>query len=73
MNSENIARVRNAVNAAGDVLKTRLQPTAEHPERNAYAHLWRSIKNTFGASYKDLSDDVVEEVLALVDRELSNG
>lgn len=66
MNSENEAKIRALASAIGDELKGKLPPLPDHPERNSYAHVWRSIKEHFGASYKELSDEQVPEILNLL-------
>lgn len=58
--------VRSEVNALGDELKGVLPPHPDHPERNPYAHIWRTIKEKYGVSYKELGDDRVDEILALI-------
>ena len=63
MNTENRKLVMEAVGEAGTYLKDKLQPTPEKLERNPYAHIWHAIKEKFGASYKDLSDDLFPQVL----------
>lgn len=69
MNVENKKKIVATVNLIGDELKSTLIPTLEHPQRNAYAHVWRSIKEQFGKSYKDCDDvevdRIIEHVLSL--------
>jgi hypothetical protein len=67
MSPENKKRIQEAVAKAGDELKEKLQPIAEHVERNAYAHLWRGIKGKFGKSYKDCDDVQAEDILAHIE------
>ena len=39
-----------------------------HPKgRNPYAHIALSIKENFNSSYKDISDEKVEDVLKFID------
>ena len=41
-----------------------LKPSRYHPNgRNAYAHIVLSIKEKFGQSYKDISDDKIDEII----------
>lgn len=58
--------VRSEVNTLGDELKGKLPPHPEHAERNPYAHIWRTIKEKYGVSYRELGDNQVEEVLTLI-------
>lgn len=67
MNRENEAKIRELAGIIGDELKGKLPPLPDHPERNSYAHVWRSIKERFGASYKELSDEQVPEILELLE------
>lgn len=66
MNVDNQKLIRSIVNLAGDYLKDKLPPHPNHPERNAYAHIWRSIKEKFGKTYKDLDDSQVLDIVCLV-------
>lgn len=66
MNEKNVKLIRSAVNSTGDELKGKLQPHPDHPERNPYAHIWRTIKEHYGVSYKELTDDKVEDILTLI-------
>lgn len=66
MNDVNMKLVRTEVNMIGDELKATLQPHPDHPVRNPYAHIWRTVKEKYGASYRELDDDQVEEIIALI-------
>ena len=66
MNEDNMKIVSSEVNTVGDELKGKLSPHPEHPERNAYAHIWHTIKEKYGVSYRELGDDRVEEILTLI-------
>jgi len=49
--------------AVGDRLRGVLEPDPRHPQgRNPHAHVAGCVKDRFGCSYKDLSDEKVEEV-----------
>ena len=63
MNEDNMKIVRSEVNTIGDELNGKLP---HHPERNAYAHIWRTIKEKYGVSYRELGDDRVDEILTLI-------
>lgn len=67
MKIENMQLVRDAVARIGKDLEGKLPDAPGLPKRNSYAHLWKSIKDRFGASYRDLSDDDVETVLAFLE------
>jgi hypothetical protein len=67
MNEENAAAIRGLAGTIGDELKGKLPPLPDHPERNSYAHVWRSIKEKFGASYRELRDDQVPEIIQFLE------
>jgi hypothetical protein len=69
VNQENCKAVQAAVAEAGDYLKERLPAHPEHKERNAYAHLWRCIKEAMGRTYKECDDADLPRVLEIVKRE----
>ena len=49
--------------AVGDRLQGVLRPDPRHPRgRNPHAHVAGCVKERFGCSYKDLSDDRVDEL-----------
>ena len=50
----------------GDYLKDKLEPHPFHPKgRNPYAHICQLIKNNFQESYKDISDEKLNELIVL--------
>ena len=52
------------IQSSGDELQHLLKTSRYHPSgRNAYAHIALSIKEKFGLSYKDLSDDKIDEII----------
>ena len=52
-----------AIQLTDKKLQPLLKPSHYHPNgRNAYAHIALSIKEKFGKSYKDISDDKLDEV-----------
>ena len=64
MNKENSSAIWKLIQETGDFLKGRLQPHPNHPKgRNPYAHVALMVKNHFGMSYKDVSDDRIEEII----------
>jgi hypothetical protein len=68
MNDENAKLVREAVKEAGDFLQDKLPPHPSHAKRNAYAHLWRAIKEEMGRSYKDCENSDLPAILAIIKR-----
>jgi len=67
MNNENKKKIQSAVVALGDELKGKLFPSEAHPERNSYAHIWHTIKEKMGKSYKDCNDNQVNKILKIVE------
>lgn len=68
MSPDNRERLIELVGRAGDDLRGMLPPTAEIPNRNAYAHIWREIKQKWGASYKDLDDSLFDEIVFYISK-----
>ena len=66
MNNDNAKLVRDAVKEAGDYLQEKLPPHPNHAKRNAYAHLWRGIKEEMGRSYKECDDSDLPKILELI-------
>ena len=64
MNELNRKKVWKKIQSSGDELQPLLNPSRYHPNgRNAYAHIALSIKEKFGQSYKDISDDKIDEII----------
>ena len=73
MNDENKKALWKKIQQTGDLLQPLLNPSPYHPKgRNAYAHIALSIKEHFGQSYKDISDERFEEVGNYIDYLLKN-
>ena len=73
MNELNKKRVWKKIQLSGEKLQPLLKPSHYHTNgRNAYAHIALSIKEKFGKSYKDISDDKLDEVLIHIDYLLMN-
>jgi len=73
MSPENRKRIQEAVSEAGDYLKDKLTSLIGHPERNAYAHLWKGIKTEMNVdSYKDCNDSDVDVILSIVAKMRAN-
>ena len=63
MNSANKKSIWKLIQSHGDHLKNILEPHPYHPHgRNPYAHICSLINKKYSCSYKDLSDDKVEEL-----------
>ena len=63
MNEENKKILWSEILKAWDFLKNKLPNHPNHPKgRNPYAHVALEIKNKFLKSYKDLSDDKIDDV-----------
>ena len=63
MNEENKKILWSEILKAGDFLKNKLPNHHNHPKgRNPYAHVALEIKNKFQKSYKDLSDDKIDDI-----------
>tara|TARA_B100000287_G_scaffold2056_2_gene2060 strand:- start:1285 stop:1512 length:228 start_codon:yes stop_codon:yes gene_type:complete len=68
MTPENSKMVWDYMQGAGDRLAGKLPRSHRHPGgRNPYAHVAICVKHKFGHSYKDLPDDMVDEILEYVD------
>ena len=64
MNELNKKRVWKKIQLTGEKIQPLLKPSHYHPNgRNAYAHIALSIKEKFGQSYKDISDDKIDEII----------
>ena len=63
MNKENANKLWKIIREAGDYLQNQLPDHPSHPKgRNPYAHVALEIKNKFKDSYKNLSDDKIDDV-----------
>ena len=68
MNKENASKLWRIIQEAGDHLKSKLLDHPNHPKgRNAYAHVALCIKNKFGLSYRDITDDDYQKVVEYID------
>ena len=68
MNEKNKKLLWSKILKAGDFLKKKLPNHPNHPKgRNPYAHVALEIKNKFHQSYKDLSDNKINEVRSFID------
>ena len=63
MNEENKKKVWKLIQKTGDELKGKLPEHPSHPKgRNPYAHIASEIKNHFGMSYSEISDERIPEL-----------
>ena len=61
------------IQSTGNKLQPLLKPSRLHPNgRNAYAHIALSIKEKFGKSYKDITDDKFDEITSYIENLLKN-
>ena len=67
MNKENASKLWKIIQEAGDYLQGQLPNTPNHPRRNSYAHVAICIKSKFNASYKDIEDEKLNEVIKYID------
>ena len=68
MNKENAGKLWKIIQEAGLYLQNRLPEHPNHPKgRNSYAHIAICIKNKFNASYKDIDDEKLDEVLSYIE------
>ena len=64
MNKENASKIWKLIQETGDFLKGKLPDHSNHPKgRNPYAHVALEVKNHFGMTYKDISDEKCNEVI----------
>tara|TARA_A100000164_G_scaffold32818_1_gene25197 strand:- start:178 stop:405 length:228 start_codon:yes stop_codon:yes gene_type:complete len=68
LNKKNSSAIWKLIQETGDFLKDKLPPHPNHPKgRNPYAHVALMVKNHFGMSYKDISDDKKKEIIKYLD------
>ena len=73
MNEENSKFIWTYIQDAGDKLLGKLPPSRHHPKgRNPYAHIAICVKNKFGKSYKEISDEKMDDVLMYIDNLVKN-
>ena len=73
MNELNRKKLWKKIQSTGDDLQPLLKPSRLHPDgRNAYAHIALSIKEKFGKSYKDITDDKFDEINSYIEKLLKN-
>ena len=68
MNLENAKIIWKSIQEAGDYLQDKLPSNPNHPKgRNPYAHVALEIKTHFKMTYKDISDEKIDQVLEYID------
>ncbi len=68
MNEDNQRKIWKLMQDAGDYLQGQLPDHPNHPKgRNPYAHVALCVKEKFKASYKDISDKKLNEVLDFIE------
>ena len=73
VNELNRKKLWEKIQSTGDKLQPVLKPSQLHPNgRNAYAHIALSIKEKFGKSYKDITDDKFDEITSYIENLLKN-
>tara|TARA_B100002019_G_C21146248_1_gene535815 strand:+ start:731 stop:958 length:228 start_codon:yes stop_codon:yes gene_type:complete len=67
LNKENTSKLWKIIQEAGDYLVDQLPNDPNHPKgRNSYAHVAICVKNKFNASYKDIPDEKLDEVIEYI-------
>ena len=68
MTPENASKLWKMIQEAGLYLAGQLPDHSNHPKgRNPYAHVAICVKSKFSASYKDIPDEQLDEVLKYIE------
>ena len=68
MNKENASKLWKIIQEDGDSLGVQLPDHPNHPKgRNPYAHVAICVKSKFKASYKDIPDDQLDDVIKYIE------
>ena len=68
MNEEKRRKLWKIIQEAGDYLQGQLPDHPNHPKgRNPYAHVALCVREKFNASYKDIDDEKLDEVLKFIE------
>ena len=68
MNKENASKLWKIIQEAGDYLDGQLPDHPNHPKgRNPYAHVALEVKNYFGMTYKDISDNRFDDIIKFLE------
>ena len=64
LDKSNKQRIWRLIQSTGDELFGKLPEHPKHPKgRNPYAHVALKVKDRFGCSYKDITDEKYQEVV----------
>ena len=68
MDEENRRKLWSLIKEAGDYLVGQLPDHPNHPKaRHPYAHVAICVKSKFNASYKDIPDDQLDDVIKYIE------
>ena len=68
MNENNKKHLWRLIQLTGDSLINKLPDHPNHPKgRNPYAHVAICVKSKFNASYKDIPDDRLDDVIKFIE------
>jgi len=68
VNKVNKIKLWKIIQEAGDYLQGQLSEHPNHPKgRNPYAHVALCVKEKFNATYKDIPDDKLIDVLQFIE------
>ena len=68
MNKDNASKIWKLIQETGDFLKDKLPDHPNHPKgRNPYAHVALCVKEKFNATYKDISDEKLDDVINFIE------
>ena len=69
MNKENASKLWEIIQEAGDYLEGKLPDHPNHPKgRNPYAHVALCVKNKFKLSYKDIPNNLYDDVVHYIEQ-----
>ena len=69
MNKENASKLWKIIQEAGDYLEGKLPDHPNHPKgRNPYAHVALCVKNKFKLSYKDIPNNLYDDVVHYIEQ-----
>ena len=69
MTPENASKLWKMIQEAGDYLHGKLPDHPNHPKgRNPYAHVALCVKNKFKLSYKDIPNNLYDDVVHYIEQ-----
>ena len=69
MNKEDASKLWKIIQEAGDYLDGKLPDHPNHPKgRNPYAHVALCVKNKFKLSYKDIPNNLYDDVVHYIEQ-----